>query len=253
MVDVKNKEIELLSFEPFNNLELKRIGHKIICHEEIQKKIQENMLDDFAVSWEGMFLHQAYHFLKSVDWSEYDERMNSIFYCSLEAQTMQLEWIMFSLFHGQYDLVLRELRNIVESAFLFYRIDNMKSNRKKAGAEKFKQIESLPENERFGKKVFEFSGYDKWQDVYKNIYRKLCYYTHTSIAKDKTEKAYSDYNCMLSPVFSEEDIYKCLYYIQKVILLEVDMMKIQLRDVYGVDAGRAFEGIFDKEVFSMKI
>lgn len=189
-----------------------------------------------------------YHLFKKVDWTEYDEIMNSILYSALEAQTMQLEWIMFSLFYGQYDLVLRELRNIIESAFLLYRFDFLLPNRKLTGMDKFKQIETVPENETFGKKVFQLSEYDKWEDVYENVYKKLCYYTHTKISKDRAEEAYPKYNGMLSPVFYDRDILRCLYYYQKVILIEIDMMKTQLRDVYGVDAGYDLDGVFDKKM-----
>lgn len=241
-----------LTFEPFYFPVCSKICNEIISNSKINMYITENQFDDFSVSWEGMFLHQVYHFLKEVDWDEYDERLNSVFYSYLESQTMQLEWIVFSLCCGHYDLVLRELRNIVESAFLFFRVDLCNDTVKKSGDEKFKLIEELDESCKYGKKVFKNSGYADWEKVYLNIYRPLCGYTHTRGSFDNNMQTYPEYNGMLMPKYDEDRILECLYYLQSVIILEVDMMKIILKSSYDIDSKGYFDKIFDKCILPHK-
>ncbi len=66
---------------------------------------------------------------------------------------MQWDWIIFSVCYGQYDLALRELRNVLESAFLFYRADYDINLRDKTLEEKAIELEKLKNNEKFGKTV----------------------------------------------------------------------------------------------------
>ena len=235
-----------LTFSPFCMKGCIDISNAIMANREINKYITENMMDDFEVSWGGIFLHGAYHYLKEVEWNKFDERMNSVFYSYLESQTMQLEWMIFSLYHGQYDLVLRELRNIVESAFLFFQVDYSNDTMNKSGNEKFKYIENMDEHSKYGKKVFMNSGYADWGNVYLNIYKPLCEYTHTISSLIRNKETYPDYNAMLAPKYDESKILECLYYLQNVLVLEVDMMKIILKDIYNIDADNAFNQIFDK-------
>ncbi len=237
--------MEELGFIPFNMGDCSYICKKIISNDETNKYITGNCFDDFAVSWEGMFLQQAYHLFKSTEWDNYDERMNSIFYSYLESQTMQLEWIIFSLYHGQYDLVLRELRNIVESAFLFYRIDISSENCKKSGEDKFAFIESMKERSKFGRSVFAESGYSDWEKVYLEIYKPLCGYTHTVSSLIRNKETYPEYNGMLAPQYDEKQILRCLYFLQRVTVLETDMMKTIIEEIYNVEVGTYFSKIFD--------
>lgn len=78
---------------------------------------------------------------------------NSILFCGLSSQAMQWDWIIFSVCYGQYDLALRELRNVLESAFLFYRADYDINLRDKTLEEKAIELEKLKNNEKFGKTV----------------------------------------------------------------------------------------------------
>ena len=112
-----------LKFFPCNINGLIDISEDISNDEEIIAYITKNQFDSLEISWSGIFLHSIYHYLKTVDWRNYGEIKNSILFCALDNQTMQLMWILFSLCHGQYDLALRELRNIIENAFHCYRID----------------------------------------------------------------------------------------------------------------------------------
>ena len=239
--------MEQYEFRPFNMGGLEAICEKILSNPTLNKYFVSNSWDDLAVSWEGMFLHQAYHYLKSIDWEEYDERLNSVLYSCLETQTMQYEWMIYSLLHGQYELVLRELRNIVESAFLFYRMDYYEEYRKKSGEEKFNELKGLIEKE-FGRKVFEQSGYADWEKVYKDLYRPLCEYTHTKISLVRNETIYPYYNGMLEPTYDEKKVVECMYYLQQTMALEVDMMCSILEHSYGIDDTRALRGIFDNVI-----
>lgn len=246
MNNIWEKKLKELPFKPFNFATCASICEKIYATNELREFLQENMIDDLSVSWSGIFLHQAYHFQKEIDWSTYNERMNSVLYSSLEAQTMQLEWVVFSILYGQYEVALRELRNIIESSFLFYRIDYLEENRKLSGEEKFKKLNALPENQTFGRKVFELSMYKQWNDVYQNVYKKLCYFTHTKISSERAEENYPQYNGLLEPNYDELMVKKCLFYLQKVLLIEIDMLDTQLKEVYGLNTKSAFDKIFNK-------
>lgn len=90
---------------------------------EIQNALIKSNLDDIVFSWTGMFLHSVYHIFKELRYKGNANWDNSILFCGLSSQAMQWDWIIYSVCYGQYDLALRELRNVLESAFLFYRAD----------------------------------------------------------------------------------------------------------------------------------
>lgn len=233
-----------LKFFPCNINGLIDISEDISNDEEIIAYITKNQFDSLEISWSGIFLHSIYHYLKTVDWRNYGEIKNSILFCALDNQTMQLMWILFSLCHGQYDLALRELRNIIENAFHCYRIDCQADTKLLSGINKFKKLSELNEKETYGRSVFKQSGYADWENVYKTIYKPLCEYTHTKKTIEKVEKAYQEYRWK-EPEFDREEIITCLYYFQKVILIEIDMMQTQLSEVYGIKMQEDFKEVFN--------
>lgn len=233
-----------LNFSPCNMNTLIDISEDIINDEEIIAYIFQNQFDSLEISWSGIFLHSIYHYLKTVDWSKYDEINNSILFCALDNQTMQLLWIIFSLCHGQYDLALRELRNIIENAFYCYRIDRQTDTKLLDGINKFEKLSKLPKEETFGRRVFKNSGYTDWEKIYETIYRPLCEFTHTQKTIEKVKKAYPEYR-WIEPEFDREKIITCLYYFQKIILIEIDMMQTQLSEVYGIKMQEDFKEIFN--------
>lgn len=239
-----------LSFCPFNMEMLDAICEEFKRDSILYKYFTDNKWDDMAVSWGGMFLHQIYHYFKSVDWTDFDEALNSVFYSYLESQTMQLEWIVFSMMYGQYGLVMRELRNIVESAFLFYKMDTCEKYRKKSGAYKFCIIDSLLAKKAFVKieKAFENSGYEDWKRVYSCIYQPLSKYVHTNVSVERNKKAYPDFNGMPKLSFDRKEAQNCMYYLQQVLILESKMMISILDKTYNITDTSSIEDIFDANI-----
>lgn len=185
-------------------------------------------------NWTGGFLHSVYHHFKDV------KKYNSILFCALQSQTMQLDWVHYSFCSGQYDTALRELRNVIESGFLFFTYDYKDEYRNLSVAEKYEQIkQDVNTNIRigFGKPVFENSGYSDWENIYENIYKPLSRYTHTG---NNIERAMdidnNGYNGILEPYYFDEEIYNCISYFKKVIHTEIKLMEIILKEVYGVEA-----------------
>ncbi|WP_019229255.1 hypothetical protein [Sedimentibacter sp. B4] len=209
------------------------------------KEVQQMILDNPGISeklknitpwlenWTGAFLHSVYHHFKDV------KSFNSILFCALEAQTMQLDWIRFSFCSGQYDIALRELRNVIESGSLFFKYDYMNEFRNLSVAEKYDAINNditINQKNGFGKTVFQNSGYIDWLNVYNNIYKPLCKYIHTG---NNIERAMdidkNGFNEILEPYYYDVEIENCILYFKKVVHTEVKMMEIILKDVYDID------------------
>ncbi len=231
-------------YSPCNIKMLMNIASSITADKDLHEYISQNQFDSLEISWLGIFLKSVRSHFKSVDWSKYNERMNSLLYCCLENQTMQLMWIVFSICHGQYEMALRELRSLIENAFLFYRIDQLPEMLYSSGTEKFTYINSVSERDKFGKPVFEKSMYSNWKQVYEHIYKPLCSFVHTSETILSVQDAYDEYYWN-APVFDKDKIKKCLYFFQKIVLTETDLMKTQLKEVYGIDISTNEITVFD--------
>ncbi|MCH5269112.1 MAG: hypothetical protein J1E83_00020 [Lachnospiraceae bacterium] len=201
---------------------------------EILNALTRSNLDDIVLAWTGMFLHSVYHIFKDLRREGNKNWDNSILFCGLSSQAMQLDWIKYSVCCGQYDLALRELRNVLESAFLFYRGDFDRNFRDYSLEKKAEELEKLKKQEKYGKPIFENSGYANWEQAYK-LYGELCAYTHTAISLENAKKLFEDFNGWSEPVFDKERILKCIYYIQEVLALECNLMENILKDVYGIE------------------
>lgn len=109
--------------EKMNNMEPCMYPMHIEVMDEIKKcpeilnVLAKSGLDDIVLYWTGAFLHSVYHIFKDLRRKGNKNWDNSILFCGLSSQTMQLDWIIYSVCCGQYDLALRELRNVLESAF----------------------------------------------------------------------------------------------------------------------------------------
>lgn len=202
---------------------------------EIQNALIKSNLDDIVASWTGMFLHSVYHIFKDLKYKGNDNWDNSMLFCGLSSQVMQLDWIIYSVCYGQYDLALRELRNILESSFLFYRADYKSELRNKTLEEKAEILEKFNENEKYGKNVFKKSGYTNWEYAYNELYKVLCSYTHTAISLENAKKLFKDFNGCSEPVYDKEKTLKCIKYIQSVLVVECNLMESILEDVYGLE------------------
>lgn len=204
------------------------------CPEILNALIKSN-LDDIVVSWTGMFLHSVYHIFKDLRRVGYNDWDNSLLFCGLSSQTMQLDWLVYSTCYGQYDLALRELRNILESAFLFYRADSDSHFKDQTLEKKAESLERLDENEKFGKQVFKKSGYVDWKNVYETLYKELCSYIHTAKSLENAKLLFEDFNNCSQPIYDKEKALKCIHCIQEVLVLECKLMESILKDVYGVE------------------
>ena len=203
------------------------------CPEILNALIKSN-LDDIVLSWTGMFLHSVYHIFKDLRRDGDENWDNSILFCGLSSQTLQLDWVIYSVCYGQYDLALRELRNILESAFLFYRGDFDSHFRDKSLVGKAKELESLDMFEKYGKTVFKKSGYADWEQVYENLYKKLSNYTHTAPSLENAKALFEDFNGCSEPIYDKEKTLTCIRYIQDVLVVECHLMESILKDVYGI-------------------
>lgn len=202
---------------------------------EILNALSKSNLDDIVVSWTGMFLHSVYHIFKDLRRLEYRNWDNSMLFCGLSSQTMQLDWIIHSACYGQYDLATRELRNILESAFLFYRADFDSEFKDLSLKEKADKIEKLSKKEKYGKKIFNNSGYADWETVYKELYLNLSAYTHTEISLENAKLLFDDFNDHSKPIYDKEKILKFIYYLQKVLVVECELMESILKNTYGIE------------------
>lgn len=201
---------------------------------EILNALAKSRLDDIVLYWTGSFLHSVYHIFKDLRRKGNKNWDNSILFCGLSSQTMQLDWIIYSVCHGQYDLALRELRNVLESAFLFYRGDFDSQFRDNTLEKKAEELEKLKKNEKYGKSIFKKSGYGNWEQAYE-LYGKLCAYTHTTISLENAKKLFEDFNDCSKPVYQKERILECIHYIQSVLVIECNLMESILKDVYRIE------------------
>lgn len=201
---------------------------------EILNALTKSNLDDIILSWTGMFLHSVYHTFKDLRCEGNKNWDNSILFCGLSSQAMQLDWIIYSACYGQYDLALRELRNVLESAFLFFRGDFDSYFKDSPLEKKAEELEKLNIHEKYGKNVFEKSGYANWNQVYSTLYKELCTYTHTAISLENVKALFEDFNDCSEPVYDKEKTLKCIHYIQDVLVVECNLMETILKDVYGI-------------------
>jgi hypothetical protein len=220
----------------------KKIQEQVYNSDELYHSVE--FLKEWLINWTGIFLHSVYHHFKDV------EKYNSIYYCYLESQTYQFEWIIYSLFSGQYDLTMRELRTMIECAFFHYRYDADLTYQNKTIEEK-NDIMEITEtehlNETYGKKVFEKSGYLDWSKVYEELYRPLSAYVHTGLGRrNSMALCYNERNGRyIDAEFDLCKITKCLEMIKEVVLLEVELMEMLLQNVYGIPKNNAsYKDIF---------
>ncbi|PKM57279.1 MAG: hypothetical protein CVU98_06930 [Firmicutes bacterium HGW-Firmicutes-3] len=152
------------------------------------------------------------------------------------------------MFSGQYDIVMRELRTILEGAFYHFRYDFELQYYDKTVFEKNNIMENNTKvKDTYGKEVFKKSGYNNWNIIYKDIYRKLSYYVHSGLGRYNAMRVNdAGYNGPLDTEFDLNKITKCLAMLKKVVLIEVELMEILLQKVYGIEKNEAsFQCIFE--------
>lgn len=239
------EEQKLFSYESTINPVKNRVVDSTYRDEEIRKIVVESHLEDIFFWWTGPFLHSVFHNfkdLRSANKEYWDTSMLFIYYNS---QAAQLEWLMCSFFNGQYSLVYRELRNLLENSFLNYRVDIDVNLRYKTIEEKFTIISDWQRDRYYGKKVFSRSGFQGWEEVY-DFYGELSSYTHTQKSLESALEFYHEYdmNAAQQPYFDRDEALKCLECIKKVILIECQLMEEVLKRTYStiIDYRDIFSG-----------
>jgi hypothetical protein len=135
-------------------------------------KPQVRYLNNFLSNWAGDFLHPLGDNLHRAG------KLNSIWYCYLSSQTLVFEWLSTTLLCGSYDVVMRELRSILEGMFPAFYLDV--ANPDESLEFKMKRLRELEgKGMTYGKKAFRGSTIGGWQDFYR-LYQELCAYTHIS-------------------------------------------------------------------------
>lgn len=225
------------NLEPESYPMAKRIHAEILASEELANDVE--LLRGFLFTWTGPFLHGVYHSFKNV------KRFDSILFCLLQSQSYQLEWVKFSIFSGQYDIAMRELRSFIENAFYHFRYDHNSEYQNMTVEQKYDEMTNDAEKDKgkgkrkgkksHGREVFQNSGYQDWESIYQDVYQELCSYVHTSIGRKNALQINRDgFNALLDPVFDIDRIRECIEMFKKVVKLEVRLMEIILKDVYKV-------------------
>lgn len=211
---------------------------------ELRKALEVSHLDDIPIFWDGCFIHAVYHLFKDIRMNGKSFWDTSVLYCGLASQSNQIEWLVFSLMCGQYNLVNRELRNMLESSFFFCRADFEESHKHRSLVEKAQMLDTIDSKEKYGKKVFQLSGYPHWECVYNSLYRPLCAYTHTQYSLKEAEKLFEDYNDCSTPNFNKTEALQCLKNFQNVLTVECKLMDFILRNTYELTEGTDFSELF---------
>lgn len=129
----------------------------------------------FAEEWAGNFLHPL-----AENFGRARVLDSSVFYCYLSSQTNVLVWLETSLLCGLYEVVMRELRTILEGMFPAFYLEL--SNPDAPLETKLTQLRELEEShDNHGKSAFQMSGFPEWREYY-DLYKELCSYTHLSTA-----------------------------------------------------------------------
>ena len=163
-----------MKHEYFENMEpesypmIEQVQADVYNSEELFNDVE--LLQNWLLNWTGVFLHSVYHNFKDI------RKYNSIYFCLLQSQSYQLEWVKFSTFSGQYDMTMRELRTIIENAFFHFKYDYCADYQNMSVKEKYDKMvsdaKSCPK-ETYGQLVFKKSGYKDWKNVYSKIFREL--------------------------------------------------------------------------------
>lgn len=168
--------------------------------EDIQQDVTR--IESFIEVWGGEFVHWLADTLYNCNALE-----KSLFHCFLASQTPIFNWLAHSLLGGSYNIVLRELRHILEGLFASYFIEIKhldKSAEQKV--EIFTKLES--EEKLYGKRVFKDSSFDEWEKYYET-YRQLSKYVHLSkdIIKKQVDRGHDDF---YEPEFSKIEFQNCV-------------------------------------------
>lgn len=190
---------------------------RTLTNEALGNRVE--FVECFFEEWVGNFLHP---FGKDLLYG--DKLRNSVFYCYLASQSMVFDWLAHSLIFGAYEVVLRELRSILEGLFTAYYLD--KNYPYKSLEEKLDTLSDLEKNRlSSGKKAFKRSDINRWQDYY-SLYRELCAYVHTSrkvMGRKMYQIAQKGYPETIDVHFDPGTFIKCVEAWRKVAMLAANL------------------------------
>jgi hypothetical protein len=198
----------------------------------------DNLRDDVAFveaffeNWSGELVH-----VLADELAHNNSLHDSLFICYAAAQSTVFDWLKHSLFSGCYEIVMRELRSILEGLFIAYNLDvNYPTLKLDEKLDEMRKLEE--ERATHGKKIFTKSGVKEWENYY-SLYRELCAYVHLSLRKIQD---ISDLHGIdsLAPKFNEDEFIKCVVAWKKVATLAVELASSLLK-TYNIQ----FEILFD--------
>lgn len=185
---------------------------------------QVRYVKGFLANWAGNFLHPLGDNLHRVG------KLNSVWYCYLSTQTLVFEWLSATLLCGSYDVVMRELRTILEGMFPAFYLDM--ENPEKSLEFKMKHLRELEDKRMtYGKKTFRASAVGEWQSYY-SLYQELCGYTHVSfdiLGKKINAIAEQGYPESLEIIFDRKAFLNCVTMWHKISELALNLSLVLMK------------------------
>lgn len=212
-----------------------RVG--LDTYTEVELKRDLEYVDFFAGNWAGEFVHVM------AKWLPHDAYHNCIFLHYIASQTSVFDWICHSLVYGSYELVLRELRSILEGLFTAYKLDIQENG--KPLSEKLLAMMHLEScGKGHGIAVFRSDSLRDWKRFY-SVYKGLCGYVHTTreVAGQQIEQLARTGEELIDPAFSQSSFANCIS-AWRAIGDAAEVLANELLAVYGVDE-RFAPGFFD--------
>jgi len=209
-------DIQYPDLHPF----YKDIFDKAVSDSHTAKEIE--FICGFFEEWVGNFLHPV------GDDLFHSKKLDSIvLYCYLASQSFTFDWMAHSLLLGHYETVLRELRSILENAFLMFYLDCHYDS--KTILEKFTMVEQMENENRipYGKRVFKDSEYPDWEYCYK-LYGEMSKYVHASTKTNGLsilKIATKGFPETLDIQYSQDSFLKCVEMWQRVSIIVLSLVK----------------------------
>lgn len=195
----------------------------------LTKDIDDEILfvEAFFGNWMGNLVHWLGKPLHAANALE-----NNLFFCYLATQTSVFDSLAHNLLVGSYDIVLKELRTILEGLFLAYDLEI--NNLAASLDDKLTMMEDLEEQGRsHGKSVFKNSGLERWEDYY-DVYRDLCVYVHTSrkVTGERMLKIAKDgFGEIIRPILDIEAFNRCVDAWEKVVNVAIILTNALLKSL----------------------
>jgi hypothetical protein len=203
--------------------EYREIGLKTVLDKDIDNRV--SFVETFFENWMGNLVHWLGDALHAANALE-----NNLFFCYLATQTSVFDSLAHNLLVGSYDIVLKELRTILEGLFLAYGLET--NNLTASLDDKLAMMEELEkQGHNHGKTVFKNSGLEGWEDHY-DVYRELCTYVHISrkVTGERVLKIAKDgFSEIIGPVFDIDAFKRCLDAWEKVANLVVILTNALLK------------------------